>query len=361
VSDTIDGPSRTSAEARNSPSTERSRDCHRTPPRDGAAPRPGKRPAARRAPTLFQEEWWLQAAAGADLQRVAVEWGGVEVASLDFVIERSHGIRELKMPPYTRTLGPVLTLPPGQPSQAMSHAFRATRDLIAKLPEHDRFRQVFDPDDVSAFAFSMSGFDVAAAYTFRIPKGTDPEVLWSRMEGRRRKLITERGRDLRIESHGSLDRFEAMAGRERSEGINDHDFPALRRIFAAAQARDQATILTAVNGAGRDVVNAIIVRDGSTAYFWLATRDWKTAGRGAKSLVAWQAVKQALEQGLAFDFDSYASLSGARFVSTFGVPPVVRPVVTRQSPVAGLVSAVKAALGPLAAWLGRGDSAVRAF
>jgi GNAT acetyltransferase-like protein len=288
---------------------------------------------------------------------VSVEWGGSEVASLSFIIEKKLGVRYLKMPPYTRTLGPLLSLPATQHSQRMSQAYRVTRELLAKLPAHDVFRQIFDPRDETAFAFSLCGFDVSAFYTFRIPAGSDPDAIWKSLDGRRRKLIAERGKNLRVEAHEDLDRFAKIAGQEFSDSINTYDYGVMQRIFRAAADRGRATILAAVNEQGRGVVNAVTVWGADTAYFWLATRDHEGAGRGAKSFIAWHAVKSALEKGLAFDFDSYGSLSGARFVSTFGVPPVVRPVVMSRRPLVGLAAAFKAAVGPYARYFSRDSAA----
>jgi hypothetical protein len=314
----------------------------RAPGNAGAA----RRPPAAGASTVFQEQWWLQAAAGSDLQQVQVTWGGQEVACLSFVIRKQYGFRTLRMPPYTRTLGPVLSLPAGQHAQRMSHVYRVTKEIVAKLPDHDKFWQIFDPDSDTAFSFSLCGFNVTAEYTFRIPRDYDVQLLWKNLDGRRRKLILERGRTLSVETHANLDRFETMARQEYSDSISAYDHVIVQRLFEAARDRGQAVILAAVNEHGRDVVNAIIVWGSGTAYFWLATRDQQHAGRGAKSLIAWHAVKLALEKGLAFDFDSYVSLSGARFVSTFGVPPVVRPVVTSRTALVGLASACKAAISP---------------
>lgn len=319
----------------------------------------GRRNSVGIAPTIFQEDWWLQAAAGPDLQRVGVDWGGREVASLSFVVEKSLGVRTVKMPPYTRTLGPHLSLPVAQPSQRMSHAYRATKEIVAKLPAHDVFRQIFDPQDETAFPFSLCGFDVAADYTFRVPAGIHPDTLWKSLEGRRRKLIADRDKNLRLETHEDLDRFEKMARREFSNSINTYDYKLIERIFRAAAERGQAAIVAAVDERERDVVNAITVWGSGIAYFWLATRDQELAGRGAKSFIAWHAVKWALEKGLSFDFDSYGSLSGARFVSTFGVPPVVRPVVTSRTPLVALGSAFKATISPYARYFFRGDPDVQ--
>ena len=58
--------------------------------------------------TLFHEDWWLNAATGRRWDIVTVERDGVVVASMPFVLRNRFALRFLTMPPYTRTLGPLL-------------------------------------------------------------------------------------------------------------------------------------------------------------------------------------------------------------------------------------------------------------
>lgn len=280
---------------------------------------------------LFHEPWWLEAAAAAELRQVQVHWGDQEVASLFFTQKRRFGLTSLSILPYTRTLGPRLTLPQGGFAQRLKHVERVTQELIAKLPQFDRFYQIFDPEDETAFCFSLAGFTVETGYTFRIPSGTSVADVLSRMNAHRRKSIREAEKYLTPVFHADMDRFEKLARAEYSEGVNQYDFPTIRRIFEAARLRGQATIVAAVNGAGADQCHAVLVWDARTLYFWLATRDHEHASRGAKSFVAWQAIQFALEKGLTFDFDGYASPAGAHFILSFGFPPTPRPIVIGMS------------------------------
>jgi hypothetical protein len=296
--------------------------------------------------TIYHEDWWLRAAAGRDLRTIEVDLDEQGSGSFHYTRHKWLGLRVLAMPPYTRTLGPVLRIPPG-PAGNREEILRLVQAIVGKLPRYDIFRQELPPhSDEIAQAFSLCGFTVQPNYTFRVPPDVDLDVIWKNLTARRRKLVTSRQNDLQIQLHSDVARFERLATKEYSEQVTSYNFDTIRRLYDAAAARNQAVLLTAVDDRGNDVATAIIVSDAKAAYYWLATRDHALAGRGAKGFMTWHALKLAHERGLIFDFDSYNSFAGARFILSFGVTPVLRPVITNASLFGRLAIACSAAIEP---------------
>lgn len=296
--------------------------------------------------SIFQEDWWLQAVAGRDLDRVSVAENGRDVAHLYFVPRRVLGCRLLRMPPYTRTLGPVFENRGGA-DMPRTHRREICSRLVTALPPHDYFEQVLEPADESGLVFALNGFAVGASFTVRIPAGLAADDLWQRMDSRRRRRIRDRQKDLVVERHGDVARFVALARREYSEAINYHRYDILAAAFEAAHGRGQAAVLSARRDDGSDASSAVLLWDAQTMYFWLAARD-HDAGRGAKTLVLWEALNLAQSLGVAFDFDGFFSLSGANFILSFGFPTQIRPVVTRARPMARALLAGRALAAGLA-------------
>src|SRR5262245_23778844 len=106
--------------------------------------------------SLFQEEWWLEAAAGERLETVEVRQGGF-AAKLHFVRRKVFGFRQLGMPPLTRTLGPTFRLPAAKRVTRAAHMRRLVGQLLQQLPPHDRFVHVLSPDCETSLAFRMAG------------------------------------------------------------------------------------------------------------------------------------------------------------------------------------------------------------
>lgn len=282
--------------------------------------------------SLYQEAWWLEAASRGNSRSIEVRWDNVCVARLIFTrTVRLGGFTHLGQPPYTRTLGPVLNLPPASPLRHAMNVRRVISELVARLPPHDRFYQQLDPDQDYAFAFAMSGCQVTQDYTFRIGCGEDPDRVLAGMLPDTRRMIKSAARSLIIEHHHDIERFICLAGRDYPDELSKHDFGAVRRIFAAARERDQAAILAAINANGADVASTILVWGRGVLYYWLSHRDRAIAGGSSNAFLLWEAFRYAGRRYLDFDFDGFNSFGLARFQSRFGRPPVVRAVVTHRS------------------------------
>lgn len=278
---------------------------------------------------IFQQDWWLHAAAGTALRKVQVVWNGKEVAALHFMEERRYGFTCLTMPPFTRVAGPRLSLPRGSSADRMKNLRRATRELISLLPKFHSFKQIFDPEDETAAFFAIEGFSVARSYTCRVASDSSLEDLWERMDPKRRKNIKARQGDLVVEFHRDLHRFEALARKEYSDKANTYNFPTLHNLFEEALTRNCVGILTAQDRGKKDLCSAILLWDDRNLYFWLATRDHEGTERGAKSLLVWESIKLAFDKGLTFDFDSYGSITGFRFMMSFGFSLASRSLVLK--------------------------------
>ena len=282
--------------------------------------------------TLFQEDWWLQAASDGAVETVTVNWGGTDVASLSFTRkERPFGIRSLVMPPYTRTLGPVLNLPPSMPAPRCANLRRAVREIMLALPRHDHFAMRLDCEDEAAFAFSLAGCSIGQQFTFRVAAGADPASLIRQVDRSTARLIRAARRRLELHEHADFDRFADVAHRHYPAGRNSHDFRALRRLFSACTQRGQATILGLADAQGHDVANVLLVWGHGVLYYLVPHRDRERSGGDANALLLWSAMEYALGRNLAFDVDGYHSVGTASFLSSFGFPRHIRHVVTHCS------------------------------
>ena len=294
--------------------------------------------------SIFQETWWVEAAAGDALERAEVRWGGQVVASLPFIRERRFGFLLLEMPPYTRTLGPILQLPESKPARRLRNMHDAIRDLIAALPKHDRYQAMLGPEDPTAFSLALGGCSLGQNFTFRMPAAWDADRHWAGMDQKTRNLIRTAGKELEIRRDAGFEAVLEMSERER--GLQDRsDVFTLRRLAEAASARGQMATLTAQTEGGNMVAAATVSWDRRVMYFWQSIRDSRVPRSGANSLLVWEAMQMALEKGLIFDIDGYHSLPAARFVSRFGMEPKVRTSVLHLSRRGRMVQAAGRLIG----------------
>jgi hypothetical protein len=309
------------------------------PRRDGLVPtrasgradvRVVERPASARC--LFQEEWWLEAASGGAWERVEAGHASGAHAVLPFVRERVHGVLRIGMPPYTRTLGPVFTLPPSKPVTRAENMRALVGELAGRLPRHDLFEQMLAPGaEHAALAFVLNGFAARTQYTFRIAPDVPPERSWDALCQKTRNLVRTASRRFRVDRHAEIGRFVALSRAQIAAGgkADRHRYAAMARAFDAAQARGQAAVLSAMED-DRQAASVALVWDGEAAYLWNTARDPGLAGSGALSLLVWEACRLAAARGLAMDMDAFGTPAAGRFVAAFGGEPVPRPVIVRR-------------------------------
>ena len=288
--------------------------------------------------SIFQSAWWLEAAAGVSLERAEVQWNGETVASLPFVRERRLGFTLLEMPPYTRTLGPILRLPVSKPAKRLRNMHRAIAELVAALPPHDRYQAMLGPDDGTAFSLALSGCSLGQNFTFRMPAAWDFERHWTELDQKTRNLIRSAAKTLEVSQETGIEPLLSLSRQEH--GRNDRtDARTLRRISEAACVREQMLTLTARLEGKRVVASATLVWDDRVLYFWQSSRDLTVQRSGANSLLVWEAMLLARRKGLIFDIDGYHSVTAARFVGKFGLDPKTRTSVLHMSRRARMVQA----------------------
>jgi hypothetical protein len=284
--------------------------------------------------TLFHEPWWLDAATNGDWHQVEVTRDGLVVGWLPFTHESRAGTVSLEMPPYSRVLGPLLSLPESKPVRRLANVRSIVAELISKLPLHGRFRQYLPPSATEiAFAFKLNGWIIDQRFTFQIDPTNSLSSIWTGMSDKTRNVIRTGRKRFPLEHHRDIDRYLVLshAQMQQQRRANRHDYGMLVRLFEASARRDQSIILTARLENGRDAASAILVWDNTTLYFWNAARDTLAAGNTAYSGLIWAAIQFAHERGLVFDFDGFSSPSSAMHLASFGGSLAVRPCVTNRS------------------------------
>jgi Acetyltransferase (GNAT) domain len=296
--------------------------------------------------TLFHEDWWLNAATGGRWDIVTVERDGVVVASMPFVLRNRFALRFLTMPPYTRTLGPLLANLPTKPSKRLSAQVELLQTLLAKVPKHDRFEMRLSPESDLTLAFVACSYVVTNTFTFTWDGKVAADQLLREMQPLTRRKIQASAKRLHAERHTDIDRFIRMSVLEHGRFTNNNDFEVIRNIFQACSGRKQAMVLSAVNESGKDVAVSVLVWGRGVLYNLLAARHPENAGPGANSFLVWKAMQAAQEKGLSYDSDGVYSPHAAVFYSRFGLTPKVRPTVNQGNNWWKLMFMAKATLRP---------------
>jgi hypothetical protein len=275
--------------------------------------------------SIYEQDWWLDAAAPGRWQRVEVHWDSMLVGSLSFATRRRLGLRYIELPPLTRTLSPHLRPPASSAAQRLMNRVKILETLLRKLPGHERFELALKTGCDTALPFVLLNYPVAHTYTYIVAPRTNP----GQMHQKTRNVVTKAEREFEVVATFDPDRFLRLLRAQRAQELHT-DLGAARRLYAAAQGRGQAAILCAVNQQDVDVASAILVWDSRCLYYWLSARDPARSSNGALSLLILRAMELAESLGLTFDTDGFGSKESGIFLAKFGLTPAVRPYVNHS-------------------------------
>ncbi len=282
--------------------------------------------------SIFHEPWWLDIATGGNWKLASVHDRGQLVAEMPYTVTRKGIWRLSTLPPLTRTLGPVIPAAKGTGDDDWRHCFGATQALVEQLPECALFHQRFDPHVPDAVGFALLGFGVAVSYTMRIEPGrAEPEV-WAGLRPNTRNLIRRAGEQHTVRQITDANLFVSFydANLTRRNRDNVYGTHVMKQLVDAFISRGSGMVLGAYQADGSLCSAIAVIWDKHTMYYLLSSRKEEAHG-GVIGLLLWNAMRNARERSLTFDFDGISNVGILKFLSGFGGTLVPRLEVTRES------------------------------
>jgi hypothetical protein len=297
------------------------------------------RPKAKTAPSLlagysiFHEPWWLDIATRGQWSVVQSPGGGGVEAEMPYFISKKGIWPVSGLPPFTRTLGPVVKSTGTQCAEELRSRLRVLSDLIDRLPDFHKFYQTFDPRVEDAVAFLIKGFSVTQTYTLQIAGERSLADVWSGMRPKTRSAIRAAEAQLEIRAipdpRAFVNFYESNLADRLQQNIYERGL--MLELVDAFLSRGAGRLLGAFSRDGRLAASIGVVWDKHAMYYLLSSRS-QTAHNGSISLLLWRAINEALERGINFDFDGIANASILYFLSGFGGTLVPRISVERAKP-----------------------------
>jgi hypothetical protein len=297
-----------------------------------ARPAPPSRVPDPLVPTLFHEDWWLEATSSGRWQEVEVRLDHARVGRLPFLATRHCGFKAIGMPPLTHLLGPAVDEGSGNAMTRMARRMQVQRALIEQLPRSANFRQTLHQANNDAIAFQAEGFIAQVQFTYEIAPA-DERTLWQRLAGNTSKMIRKSQHEEKQEDWPEPEAFAAFyaANLALRGAVNLYQDAVVSRVCGEALARGRGRIIAARNATGARLGAIFVAWDDRAMYYLMASRDPATSRGGTISALIWAAIRHAAAQGLVFDFDGVASAGAVRFYGGFGGRVQPRFVVVRES------------------------------
>jgi hypothetical protein len=281
--------------------------------------------------SIFHEPWWLDIATDRQWGEARVEQDGATLGRLPYPLGRFCGFPVSAIPSLIRTLGPAIPELPGKPYAASRRRIEITHALIDQLPRLDFFEQLFDPRITDAIAFAHRGFIVGATYCFRFAQGRSEQSIWSDMYDRRRRVIRAAQAELIVAPITDVEEFSRFYDANVEAEGNIHGKARMRTLLDAVLTRGAGLLLGARTGTGELAAAVGLIWDSSAMYYLLGTRRADLARGGAHSLLLWEGIRLACQQGVIFDLDGIQTPAALQFLAGFGGTLTQRLRVRRAS------------------------------
>lgn len=298
------------------------------------------------SPTVFHEEWWLDAATDGRYSIAEVnDAGGKTVGRLPYLVRKRFGMQGIWTPPMTYFLGPGINEGEGSPNNRFLKRRDITRELIDKLPRSSWQCIRCHGGMTDVIAFQEERFRTYVQFTYEVHPET-PEALWSRMRAQTRNNLRRAEEQFTIGEIADPDEFIRLHQKNlASEGERSTlDLEACRRVLIAALHRKRGRIIAARDTRNQIVAANFCAWDSKTSFYIVCTRN-ESAGNGAASLLIWESIKHAVTKGLTFDFGGLGTAGSIRLYAGFGGATVSpRYVAVRATGFARLVAEAKCLL-----------------
>src|SRR5579863_1147806 len=140
------------------------------------------------APTIFHEDWWLEAATGGQFEVAEVAAGGRIVGRLPFHKTKRFGLTLIRMPELTYFLGPAIDEGEGSPNTRFLKRLHITRELLERLPRASWQYVKCHSGVTEVIAFQGLGFRTYVQFTHELaPQAMS--FLWEQMRNKTRNVI----------------------------------------------------------------------------------------------------------------------------------------------------------------------------
>jgi hypothetical protein len=289
-------------------------------------------------PTIFHEDWWLDAATGGSYSAVEVESGGKAVGRLPFVVRKRFGVTGIWTPPLTHFLGPGIDEGEGGSNSRFLHRLEITRELILKLPRSSWQCVRCHRGTTDVIAFQEESFKTYAQFTHEIAPAPITD-LWQQMRSKTRNVIRRAQERFAVRELYDVEQFiRVYASHLASRHIeNTLDLSAARRVLTVALERNRGRILAAIDDRDEIAAANFCAWDGTASFYIACTRS-ENAGNGATSQLVWEAIQDAAGRGLIFDFSGMGTRGSVLHYAGFGGSVATRFVAVRATGIGRLVA-----------------------
>ena len=282
---------------------------------------------------LYLQPWWWNAATGSpDNWQAAriISPEGKLLAYWPCYRRRRFGFLNIYTPPpLCMHSGPWLrpAETESNPAKSLSRAWRLVNELLEQLPKAHYWRTKAPYSFDNGMALQRAGWRQVVKYSYQLPTQSfvTEEEISSRFAPHARQQLKKAASILTIREAPTVElQISLILKAFQAKGERKSRFPiaAFRRVCQAAAQNNAAVSWQAMDAENRVHATLWLAFDQERAYAILPAADPELRTSGAMSLLFWQGIRWAQQQGLIFDFEGSAIPGVEEFYRGFGPEPV---------------------------------------
>ena len=276
-------------------------------------------------PLIFQTPLWLDAVAGKDNWDVILTFQGDLLSGImPYVFTSKLGIKQITLPFLTPYLGPIILFPSDIKEQnKLSFKRKITKHLIDQIPQTDRFITQTDFYFDYWLPFYWAGYKQTTRYSYLLDTSPPFESISKSFKPNIRKHIRKSRQLFTIKSADHINDIFDLHERDLKQKGEPLLFskPQLAELDQQISNVNQRKILHALNEHG-DVIGAFyLVFDHTYAHYLIGAAEPNAKSSGVMSLLMEEAIKEAQNRNLIFNFEGSMHQNIERFFASFGGVP----------------------------------------
>jgi Acetyltransferase (GNAT) domain len=258
---------------------------------------------------LFMQAWWLDAVC----QSAGLEWdvalvkdkNGIISAVLTYAYRQKWGIKIITVPPLTKYMG-IWQRPLAYPTHHENSNEEQTsiKSLLTQLPDNHRITLQLSPAILDHSVFTWAGYTVETRYMQMLLDMPQIETLYTQLNRNTKRNIKKAEQHFKVETTDDIEGFLQLnnAVFTRQGKQNPISEATWRQLDTVLKEKKQRLIYLSMDENG--IAQGVFYMIYDTQYAYALANGLTEYGReqGAMSQLTWQAIQDAAQMRLSFNF-----------------------------------------------------------
>jgi len=271
---------------------------------------------------IFSKDWWLDAVCGEEnWDIVIIEKDNKIVASMPYYTTKKVLLDMIFMPKLTQSMGPYIKYPKGQKyERKLAYEKEVLTQLIEKLPNYDFFYQNFHYHFTNWLPFYWKGFKQTTRYTYVIENTNNIDEIFSSFRSNIKTDIKKAKKIIHIDKDEDIQLFYKINKMtfNRQKMSMPYSIELIKSLDSICKKYRARKMYFAKDNKNNIHAAIYVVWDDITMYYLMSGGNPKYRNSGATSLLLWEAIQDASNMGLKFDFEGSMIEPIERVFRSFG-------------------------------------------